>query len=262
MRLSMPVAAGLAVALLGAMSSVAAATKPTVLITGANRGIGLEFVRQLAARDWRVIATTRAREGSEELLELSAKDPDIIVEELDVTDHPGIDALAEKYRDEPIDVLLSNAAITPRYKSAFRPLSGVDIEMARQSFEVNALGALKVIQAFMPSVEKSEQKKVVVLSSKAGSFELSPQLPMMYEYRGSKAALNMYIHTLHFETAKKGVTAVLLSPGQVNTTPGMKLPGAIETEESVGKMLKVIDGLTPEQNGKFLNYESGEELPW
>jgi len=262
MRLPMPAAAGLAAALLGVMSSVAAATKPTVLITGANRGIGLEFVRQLAARDWRVIATTRDRAGSEELLELAAKDPDIVIEELDVTDHPGVDALAQKYRDEPIDVLLSNAAITPRYKSAFRPLSGVDIEMARQSFEVNALGPLKVIQAFMPSVEKSGQKKIVVISSKAGSFELSPQLPMMYEYRGSKAALNMYIHTLHFETAKKGVTTVLLSPGQVNTTPGMKLPGAIETEESVGKMLKVIDGLTPEQNGKFLNYESGEELPW
>lgn len=262
MRFPIPALAGLAAALLGATSSLAVAAKPTALITGANRGIGLEFVRQLAAQDWRVIATTRDREGSEGLLELAAENPDILIEELDVTDHPGVDALAEKYRDEAIDLLLSNAAITPRYKSAFRPLSGVDIEMARQSFEVNALGALKVIQAFMPSVEKSAQKKVVVLSSKAGSFALGPQMPMMYEYRGSKAALNMYVHTLHFETAKKGVIVVLLSPGQVNTTPGMKLPGAIETDESVGKMLKIIDGLTPGQNGKFLNYEGGEELPW
>ena len=87
-------------------------------------------------------------------------------------------------------------------------------------------------------------------------------MPMMYSYRASKAALNMYMYTLSFETPKKGVTLVLLSPGQVNTVPGMKLPNAIETDESVAKMLAVIDGLTPEQNGKFLDFEDGSELPW
>ena len=76
------------------------------------------------------------------------------------------------------------------------------------------------------------------------------------------AALLGHLQRVCVETAKKGVIVVLLSPGQVNTTPGMKLPGAIETDESVGKMLKIIDGLTPGQNGKFLNYEGGEELPW
>jgi short-subunit dehydrogenase len=84
----------------------------------------------------------------------------------------------------------------------------------------------------------------------------------MYEYRGSKAALNMYMYALSFETPKKGVILTLLSPGQVNTVPGMKLPGAIETNESVTKMLAVIDSLTPAQNGKFLNYEDGAELGW
>ena len=85
---------------------------------------------------------------------------------------------------------------------------------------------------------------------------------MMYSYRASKAALNMYMYTLAFETPKKDVIVTLLSPGQVNTVEGMKLPNAIETDESVSKMLVVIDGLTAEDNGKFLDYQDGSEIAW
>ena len=87
-------------------------------------------------------------------------------------------------------------------------------------------------------------------------------MPMMYSYRASKAALNMLMYTLSFETARQGVTVSLLSPGTVNTTPGFKMPQGISPEESVRKMLAVIDGLTPENNGQFLNYENGEVIPW
>lgn len=264
------------VILLAAMAAVAAsgtagagleAGKTTVLITGANRGLGLEFVRQLSQRDWNIIATVRDPAGATELQTLAKSNPRIVIEKLDVTDHAGIDALAAKYQDQPVDILLLNAGLTPTYASAFKPLAGVDMAMARQSFEVNALGPLKMCQALMDNVAASGKKQIVVMSSKGGSFAESPKFPMMYEYRGSKAALDMFMYTLAFETPKRGVTLALLSPGQVNTVrsgplAGIKRPDTIEAPESVSKMLKVIDSLTPADNGKFLNYEDRRVIPW
>jgi len=235
---------------------------PTLLITGANRGIGLEFAQQYSQLGWNIIATARKPESSDDLLALAKEYDRLVIERLDVTDFARIEELSKKYATQPIDVLLSNAGITPKYKSAFKTVSGVDWDMAAKSMEVNALAPLKLSQAFMEQVAASEQRKIVIISSKAGSFELSPKMPMMYSYRASKAALNMYIYTLSFETPKKDVTVTLLSPGQVNTVPGMKLPNAIETDESVSKMIAVIESITPEQNGKFLDYEDGAELPW
>jgi NAD(P)-dependent dehydrogenase (short-subunit alcohol dehydrogenase family) len=241
--------------------------KPTVLITGANRGIGLEYVNQLAGRGWNVIATARRPAEAAELQKIAAANPQVVIEALDVTDHAAVDALAARLKDQPIDILLLNAGLTPTYPSAFKPLAGVDLDMARQSFEVNAIGPLKMCQAFMGHVAASGRKQIVVISSKGGSFAESPKFPMMYEYRASKAALDMYMYTLAFESPKKGVTLVLLSPGQVNTVQdpkmaGIKRPGTIEAPESVSKMLKVIDSLTPADNGKFLNYEDRREIPW
>jgi NAD(P)-dependent dehydrogenase (short-subunit alcohol dehydrogenase family) len=238
------------------------ADSPTVLITGANRGIGLEFVKQYSGRGWNIIATARKPESATDLQAIADKYDQLVIERLDVTDFERMQALKVKYAEQSIDVLLSNAGITPKYKSAFKKVSGVDWDMARMSLEVNAIAPLQLAQTFIDNVAASEQKKIVVISSKAGSFELGPKLPMMYSYRGSKAALNMYIYTMSFETPKKGVILTLLSPGQVNTMPGMKIPNAIETDESVSKMLVVIDSLTPEQNGKFLDFEDGRELGW
>jgi NAD(P)-dependent dehydrogenase (short-subunit alcohol dehydrogenase family) len=238
------------------------ASKPTVFITGANRGIGLEFIKQYTDRGWNIIATARKPESATELQAIAEKYDRLVIERLDVTDFERMQELKVKYADQPIDVLLSNAGITPKYKSAFRKVSGIDWDMARMSLEVNAIAPLQLSQTFIDNVAASEQKKIVVISSKAGSFELGPKLPMMYSYRASKAALNMYIYTFSFEAPKKGVIVTLLSPGQVNTMPGMKLPNAIETDESVAKMLVVIDSLTPEQNGKFLDFEDGRELGW
>jgi len=257
------VAACAALLVLGAPSWAALnPDQPTVLVTGANRGIGLEFVRQFAARGYNVIATARKPETADDLNALAKESEHVVVEQLDVTDHARIDALAKAYADQPIDILLSNAAITPRYKTAFQRVKGIDFDMARQSFEVNALAPLKLAQAFMPQVAASNQKKIIMMSSKAGSFAEGPKMPMMYSYRGSKAALDMYMYTLSFETTKKGIITVLLSPGTVNTTPGMKMPNAIEPQESVAKMIKVIDGLTLDNNGQFLNYEDGRVIGW
>jgi NAD(P)-dependent dehydrogenase (short-subunit alcohol dehydrogenase family) len=238
------------------------AGKPTVLITGANRGIGLEFVRQFSAKDWNIIATAREPEEAADLQKLADADKNIVIVPLDVTDFARIDALSAQFKDQPIDVLLSNAALTPRYKSAFKTVSGMDFDTARQSFEINALAPLKLAQAFMEQVAVSEQKKIVAMSSKAGSFDVGPKMPMMYSYRGSKAALNMYFYTLSFETAKRGIIATLLSPGMVNTTPGFENKNAMSPEESVTQLMAVIEGLTPENNGQFLDYSDGYVIPW
>ena len=235
---------------------------PTVFITGSNRNIGLEFVKQFSENNWNVIATARNPEKAKELQTIAAEQDNVVIEQLDVTDHEQIESLAEKYTDQPIDILLSNAALTPRYKSAFKKIKGVDFDIARSSFEINVLGPLKLIQSFMPNVEKSQGKKIIALSSKVGSFSERPKIPFMYSYSISKAALNSLLYSLSFESKRKNIVVVAISPGMVNTTPGMKLPGAIETEESVTKMMQVIDDLTMADNGHFIDYEDGRQLAW
>jgi len=235
---------------------------PTVFITGSNRNIGLEFVKQFSENNWNVIATARNPEAAKELQIIASEQDNVVIEQLDVTDHEQIESLAEKYTDQPIDILLSNAALTPRYKSAFKKIKGVDFDIARSSFEINVLGPLKLIQSFMPNVEKSQGKKIIALSSKVGSFSERPKIPFMYSYSISKAALNSLLYSLSFESKRKNIVVVAISPGMVNTTPGMKLPGAIETEESVTKMMQVIDDLTMADNGHFIDYEDGRQLAW
>jgi len=245
-----------------AAAGAAADDKHTVLITGANRGIGLEFVRQFAARDWRIIATARSPDTAVELQGLAAKYPDIIVEQLDVTDHTRIDALAEQYRDQPIDILLLNAALGPTPNTAMSQLATLDWEVGRQSIEVNAIGPMKVSQAFMQQVQASQKKQIIAMSSDSGSFVAGSQAPILYHYKMSKAALNMYLHTLAFETRKRGVTVVMLHPGLVATNPGLaRIRGALQTADSVAQMLNVIDDLTPADNGRFIDYR-GESMPW
>ena len=256
---------------LAASSPAADAAKPTILITGANRGIGLELVRQYSARDWRIIATARDVASATDLQALAKGDPDITIEKLDVTDHAGVDALAVKYKDQPIDVLLSNAGKTPRYMSAMKGAATIDFDEALNSYQINALGPAKLIADFLPHVQKSTQKKIAVISSKAGSFAEGPKMSMMYEYRASKAALNMIVYTLSYETAKKGVIIAAISPGSVDTKAvegelgygtNLKQPGAISPGDSVAGIIKVIDNLTPAQNGQFLDYKDGRIIPW
>ena len=235
------------------------AYKPTVLITGSNRGIGLEFVRQLSARDWRIIATARTPDNAADLKALAGADPDILIETLDVTDDAEIAALKSKYQGQPIDILMLNAATGPTGIFSF---TNLDMDLAPRYFEVNAIGPMKVAQAFYENVQASQMKQIYAMSSDSGSFVGGSQFPILWHYKASKAALNMYFHTLAFAAPKRGVTVVMLHPGFVASNPQTaRLPGAIPTEDSVSQMLVVMDAITREDNGRFVSY-LGETMPW
>lgn len=239
-----------------------ASSQFTVLITGASRGIGLEFARQLASDGWRVIATARDPASAVDLQALAQSATDVLIEALDVTDQGQISALAKRYVGQPIDVLLLNAAIGPTMPSAVAPLAKQNFDDAAVYFETNAIGPMRVAQAFMDNVRLSTRKQLIVISSDSGSFVAGSQLPILYHYKASKAALNMYFHTLAFEARKRDVTVVMLHPGIVASgEQTAKLPGAMPTQDSVQQMLKVIDTVSPEDNGRFMDYR-GETMPW
>ena len=243
----------------GSHSGTVMETKPTVLITGSNRGIGFEFVRQFSAKDWRIIATARNPDQAADLKEMAQSDPDIIIETLDVTDDEEIAALKKKYADQPIDLLLLNAAKGPSGRQALKDL---DFEDGAQTFQVNAFGPMKLSQAFFDNVKASEKKQIIAISSDSGSFVAGSQWSILWHYKASKAALNMYMHTLSFEAGQNGVTVIMLHPGLVATNPGLaSMEGVMQTPDSVSQMMKVLANITPEDNGRFIDYR-GESMPW
>ena len=244
---------------------------PTVLITGANRGIGLELARQYAALGWNVIATSRHPSGDTRLAalgELAAKHPQVLIERLDVTDTPMIRALAAKYRDQPIDVLINNAAnVEPTFAadmaSANKTYDQIDFDAARRDFDVNSLGPMRVAQAFMPNVEHSRQKKVINVTSLAGSFGQPLPNATAMNYGASKAALNKYMVLLSIAMKPKGVIVALVQPIFVaSKTDLANMPGAAPLDQEVAKLIKVIDHMTMDGAGKITNFSTGRIDPF
>jgi NAD(P)-dependent dehydrogenase (short-subunit alcohol dehydrogenase family) len=252
----------------------------TVLITGANRGIGLEFVRQYSARGWTVIATTRRPDEALELRKLAAGNPNVIIERLDITSDAEVAALAARYRGRPLDLLINNAALLEKPSSQL--LGSLDYDLFNRSFAINATGPMRVTEALLENVGNSRQKKIVTLGSAAAAHGLLTPPVNYYPYRASKAALNLLMHNLALDVAKRGIVVGLINPGLVDTRGVMQLkPGdeppeefaalmpliragkikLITPEESVSAMIRLIDGLTPAQSGTFLNYD-GQALPW
>jgi len=238
---------------------------PTVLITGTSRGIGLEFTRQYAALGWNVIATCRRPAEAEVLAGLAAEHSNITIEQLDVLRHDMIDQLAKKYKKQPIDVLLNNAGFFGdmlQMRGSF--FSNLNYDLWELYNETNAIGPLKMAEAFFESVKISEQKKIMTVSSQQGSIEDSYG-PGSFFYRGSKAALNMFMHTLAAQTKVKnnGVLVGLFSPGLIidDRTRNLPLEGKVERPISVAGMIDIIENFTPEMSGGFYKY-SGETVPW
>lgn len=239
-----------------------ASAPPTVLITGSNRGIGLEFARQYAESGWDVIATARNPEAAEDLHALAADRPNVTIEPLDVTDHAGIDALAQRYRDRPIDVLINNAGVLGASES--QRLGTLDFEEFEQVMAVNVFGPLRVSQAFLDHVAASDQKKIVVITSVSGSIEIAGRGGGFYFYKISKAGVNMAMRSLASETRGRGIKVGLIHPGAVNTRM-LRQTGfrgrATEPEDAVRSIIEVIANLTDDTSGTFLRYD-GQTLPW
>ncbi len=256
--------ATLAVASIGTVNAMAQASASTVLITGSNRGIGLEFARQYAAEGWNVIATCRKPESADDLQAVAAENDNVVIEQLDVTDRARLAELADQYKGTPIDVLLNNAGIfTKREGQLFGDLDYGDMTL---SMEVNAYAPLFVAQAFIEHVAASEQKKIVTIVSGLGSMALAQRGSGggMYSYRMSKAAVNMAMTTLAGELAKREIIVGLVGPGMVKTrlldASGYKGP-ALTTEESAAGVRGKIAKLTMDDSGRFYNFDD-QELPW
>lgn len=220
------------------------------LITGANRGIGLELARQLKGRGETVIGTARDTEDAVELKAVADR-----TEKLEITSEVSLERLASKLEHTAIDCLIHNAAVGPRSG----PAESLDFDELLRDFEVNAVGAMRVAAAFLPSVRMGSLKKIVFITSQMGSIGAQASGDH-YGYRASKAALNMLGRCLSVELRPEEVTVLLVHPGWVRTRMGGQ-QASLSPEESVAGMLGVIDGAGLGASGQFLTHE-GEELPW
>ena len=222
------------------------------VITGASRGLGLEFARQLAARGETVEAAAREPHASAKLEQLAAASGGRVrVHACDVADDASVAAFAKAVGQVPVDVLVNNAGVMGKMK-AFDELDLADVT---RTFNVNTLGPLRVTRALLPHLMLAKTRRVAHVTSGMGSIGDNGS-GGAYGYRMSKAALNMMNKSLSVDYASKGFTCVVLNPGWVQTDMGGK--GApTPVEESVAKMLGRLDGLTPQENGAFLDYKGG-----
>lgn len=226
------------------------ADKPTVLITGANRGLGLEFARQYAADGWHVIGTARKPDQADELKALPVE-----IAQLDVADPDSIAALAKSLDGRPIDMLINNAGIFPRAGS----IDAVDFDDYLQTLVVNTVGPARVTRALLPHLRKGDKKTIVNITSRLGSIELTDS-GVFYGYRESKAALNMFTKTLAVELQPEGFTCLTVHPGWVQTDMG-GASANLTPEESISGMRATIAKLGPDDTGTYWSY-AGERVPW
>jgi NAD(P)-dependent dehydrogenase (short-subunit alcohol dehydrogenase family) len=244
---------------------------PTVLITGAGRGLGLEMARQYAADGWQVIGTVRDAARATELVALAANSGDRVrVETMDVADHASIDALANRLRApdgaaQPIDVLVNSAGTMgsgnfAQQGIAFGRFGKSDFPDWEMVFRVNVIGPMKMAEAFVGHVAASEQRRLVALSSIIGSIAKN-EIGGLYAYRATKAALNAVMRSLAIDLGRKHrIVAAPIHPGWVRTEMGG--PRAdLDAATSVAGIRQIIAGLDADKAGRFWMYD-GTELPW
>ncbi len=230
----------------------------TVLITGANRGIGLELVKQYANEGWRIFACSRDLVTSIELNNFALQFTNqITVCPLDVAKHEQIEHLSRELSNESIDLLINNAGIYPTSRSD--GFGATDYDAWARAFHINAMAPLKMAESFISQVSKSHLKTLITITSKMGSVA-DNRGGGSYVYRSSKAAVNMVMKSLAIDLAPTGVISVLLHPGWVRTDMGGP-NGLISTEQSVAGMRQVISNLKPENSGEFYAFD-GQVVPW
>lgn len=232
----------------------------TVLVTGSNRGIGFEFVKQYAERGWTVIATARNPEKAEALRALAAHHATITIEKLDVTRDDEIAALVTKYKGQPIDILINNAGISGG-RVQYQMPHNLKYPVLYEVIEVNAVGPLKMAEAFEENVSASSRKMVMNVSSGQGSLT-RVEGAYLHFYRTSKAALNMLMRVYAEGVRNKGITVGLLAPGATDTDfmANVPIPKGKPSERVAG-MIAVIDSFKPEMSGSFLDWQ-GKTVPW
>ena len=257
----------------------------TVLITGCNRGIGLEFVKQYLLLNWKVIATCRNPEKANDLINLSIDNPHLLLHPLDITKESSVNALSKEIGDLPIDMLINNAAyLGPPNPQKF---GQIDYQMFTKSIEVNAIGPIRVTEKLIENIQLGNMKKIIFLGSAAGSIaQIAPPITL-YAYRASKAALHLSVNNLYHELKPAKIMVSLINPGLVDTRgfldlqPGEPIPERlskivpielikmiqegkipmITTLESVTQMIHYIDYLTVENQQLFVNCD-GTPMPW
>ena len=233
----------------------------TVFLTGANRGLGLEFARQYAADGWKVLATCRNPGEADSLQAIAHEFPSVEIYPLEVTDRRSLERVKDTIADRPIDVLISNAGIfgPTRWKGngEKQQLGTLDYEEWRQILEVNLLGAVAVAEIFLTNVEAA-QGKIIMMDSVIGS--ISETEGGYYGYRTSKAGLNMAMASMAVDLKDRGIIVASLCPGWAKTEMGG--PGAaVEVIDSIAGMRGIIAALTSADAGSFTRY-NGDHLSW
>ncbi len=221
----------------------------TVLITGCDTGIGREFAAQYVAAGAHVIATYR------DIANALPAAPTLINAPVDLTDFGAIAKLKADLGGRAIDILISNAAIG---LDAMK-IGAIDYNRVRQMFEINTIGALKFIETFVDEVARSEERRIVIISSRMGSMGANLS-GGSYGYRASKAALNAIGRSLAVDLFHQGITVTMFHPGRAKTPgggPGARLP----VEDSVAGMRAIVDRMGNHETGQFITY-AGHPLPW
>ena len=226
----------------------------TVLITGANRGIGLEFTQQYATDGWRVLSCCRNPQSASALQSIAKSNTNIEILSLDVADFAQIDALALQLKNTSIDLLINNAGVYP--SSSF---GDVDYDAFAEGFKINSMAPLKMAEAFVQHITRGQLKKIATLSSKMGSVDDNTSGDS-YSYRSSKTAVNMVMKSLSVDLKPYGISVVTLHPGWVQTDMGGS-NAMINTQTSVTGLRNVIADLNLENTGRFIAYD-GKQINW
>ena len=228
----------------------------TVLITGANRGIGLEFVRQYAADGDRVLACARVPGEAKELVDLAAKSSGhVTVHPLDVASGASIAHLVQELDGTPIDILINNAGV---YGGDDQTAHRLDYEAWTRTLAVNSIGPVRVLLALLPNLKKGKGKKAVSITSGMGSTTNHDGAALIY--RSSKAALNNAMRGLSLSLKADGIIVLMLHPGWVKTDMGGR-NASLAPDVSVAAQRKLISALTPNDSGRYLAFD-GREIPW
>ena len=228
-----------------------------ILITGANRGIGLEMVKYALEQGWRIFACCRNPHNADNLFNIAKlSNGKISVHIADMLELSTLQALSYELRNDPIDILVNNAGIYGSDKNSF---GSVDVVSWLQTFQVNSIAPLKMVEAFSEQLLMGNRKLVACMSSKMGSMA-DNGYGSSYIYRSSKAALNAVVKSLSIDLKEKGIISVALHPGWVKTEMG-GTGAEISTRESVEQIFSNLTSLTINDSGRFIDID-GSDIPW